>query len=122
MATKPSIKNKIKKQCEAAGTFESYREQIIDDLTFILHRYEKLKKEWKADGEPFVTTEVNTKGEPYTKKDSRIDILNQLEKSILDHYNALGLTVKSTDDSKKTNTGCTIDFYMQEAKKRVGQK
>jgi hypothetical protein len=122
MASKPSIKNTLKRNCEAAGTYEPWRDQVIEKLAFILQKHEKVKKEWKADGEPFVKTEVNTKGEPYSKKDPRIDIMNQLEESALRYFNALGLTAKAADDSSKKSAGSSISDFMEKALANVGQK
>ncbi len=117
MAGRPSKKKMIIKCCEAAGTYQPKVDPIIDLLADILYRLDKCKKEWKAEGEQFVTTEVNTKGEPYTKKNSKIDIMNKLEDSALRYFNALGITPKSLDEvNGKTASGqCSINDLMQKA-------
>lgn len=123
MASKLSIKKSLIEECKAAGTYKPHVERTIEVLTNILKRYEKVCKEWKADGEPFMVTEVNTKGEPYTKKDARIDIMNKLEDSALRYLTALGLTPKSLDvsETKSTSGKATISDFIRLAETKAGK-
>lgn len=123
MASKPSIKNTLIKNCEAAGTYRPSADKTIELLTGILKRHEKVLKEWKADGEPILITEVNTKGEPYTKKDPRIDILAKLEDQALRYLSALGLTPKSADDNNvRKASKSTLSDFMEKALKNAGME
>lgn len=124
MASKPSIKNKLIADCEAAGTYKPQFDRTIDLLTGILKRHEKVYREWKKDGEPFIVEEINTKGEPYTKKDPRIDILSKLEDSALKYLSALGLTPKALDMSESKGGGnkASISSFIERAEASAGMK
>lgn len=91
---KQAWKNRIKKACEAAGTYQECFEDPIDALAWILAQRDDLIEEFEASGGVAVVEHINTKNQTNMEQNPCIRLINDFNRDALTYWRDLGLTPK----------------------------
>lgn len=87
-------KTKIKKACEAKGTYNENFDITIDSLAKILEIRDKAIEQFDDIGQKPVVEKTNNKGFANLEKHPCINIINEYSTSALSYLRELGLTPK----------------------------
>ena len=87
-------KTKIKKACEAKGTYNENFDITIDSLAKILEIRDKAIEQFDDIGQKPVIEKTNNKGFSNLEKHPSINIINEYSMSALSYLRELGLTPK----------------------------
>ena len=89
---KKAWKTKIKKACQAAGTYKPYFDNVIDTLAGIMENRDKAKEEFDESGEGMIIEQTNKSGYTNTVKNPLFSVWEDMNKLALTYMTALGLT------------------------------
>lgn len=90
--TKRAWKMKIKKACEDAGTYRNYFDHVIDTLSDILARRDKLQKQFDESGAEAIVEHTNKSGATNLEQNPALRLINDLNRDALQYWRDLGLT------------------------------
>ncbi len=90
--TKQRWKNKIKKACVAAGTYQSYFDTVIETLAGILETRDKAQEKFEADGGEPVVVHTNKAGAENIVKNPALVVVMDCNAQALAYWRDLGLT------------------------------
>lgn len=90
--TKQKWKNKIKKACVAAGTYQSYFDTVIETLAGILETRDKAQEKFEADGGEPVVIHTNKAGAENIVKNPALVVVMDCNTQALAYWRDLGLT------------------------------
>lgn len=85
-------KNKIKKACRDAGTYQPYFDHVIDTLAAILEKRDEAEAQYIKLGSKPVITYTNKGGNSNPAKNPCLVLWDDLNKSALSYWRDLGLT------------------------------
>lgn len=85
-------KNKIKKACRDAGTYQPYFDHVIDALAAILEKRDEAEAQYLALGSKPVISYTNKGGNSNPTKNPCLVLWDDLNKSALSYWRDLGLT------------------------------
>lgn len=85
-------KNKIKKACRNAGTYQPYFDHVIDSLASILEKRDEAEAQYIASGSLPVVEYTNKGGATNMSKNPALVLWDDLNKSALAYWRDLGLT------------------------------
>ena len=89
---KRAWKAKIKKACQAAGTYKPYFDNVIDALAGVLENRDKAKQEFDDSEEGMVIEQTNKSGFTNKVKNPLFSVWEDMNKLALTYMTALGLT------------------------------
>lgn len=90
--TKLKWKNKIKKACEAAGTYQAYYDTVIDMLAGIMEVRDNAFDEFMASGGSPVVEHTNKGGATNIVKNPALVVIMDCNTQALAYWRDLGLT------------------------------
>ena len=85
-------KNKIKKACREAGTYQPYFDHVIDTLAAILEKRDQAEDQYIDSGSQPVIIHTNQGGNDNFVKNPCLVLWDELNKSALAYWRDLGLT------------------------------
>jgi hypothetical protein len=85
-------KNKIKKACRNAGTYQPYFDHVIDSLASILEKRDEAEAQYIESGSLPVVEYTNKGGATNMSKNPALVLWDELNKSALAYWRDLGLT------------------------------
>lgn len=85
-------KNKIKKACREAGTYQPYFDHVIDTLAAILEKRDEAEAQYIKLGSKPVVQYTNKGGATNPSKNPCLVLWDELNKSALAYWRDLGLT------------------------------
>ncbi len=85
-------KNKIKKACRNAGTYQPYFDHVIDSLASILEKRDEAEAQYIESGSLPVVEYTNKGGATNMSKNPALVLWDELNKSALGYWRDLGLT------------------------------
>lgn len=98
-------KNKIKKACREAGTYQPYFDHVIDTLASILEKRDDAESQYIQSGAEPLVEYTNKGGATNMIKNPALVLWDDLNKSALAYWRDLGLTPaglkKLNDDALK---------------------
>lgn len=119
---KRTWKEKIKEQCQEAGTYKECFDPLIYSLACILEKRDTALEEFEDSGESMVVDVIQKNGTQTTQKNPRISIWDDLNKTALTYWKELGLTPsvlkKINNESfvvKAETSGNTLMALLQKA-------
>lgn len=92
--TKSAWKNRIKKACRSAGTYQDCFEDVVDTLAWILSQRDELIKQFEDSGGEAVVEHINTKNQVNLEQNPCIRLINDFNRDALTYWRDLGLTPK----------------------------
>lgn len=90
--TKQRWKNKIKKACVAAGTYQSYFDNVIETLAGILETRDRAQEKYEAEGGEPVVIHTNKAGAENIVKNPALVVVMDCNTQALAYWRDLGLT------------------------------
>lgn len=90
--TKQRWKNKIKKACVAAGTYQSYFDNVIETLAGILETRDRAQEKYEAEGGEPVVIHTNKTGAENIVKNPALVVVMDCNTQALAYWRDLGLT------------------------------
>lgn len=90
--TKQRWKNKIKKQCIEAGTYQKYYDTVIETLAEILATRDKAQEFWEKSGETPIVKHTNKGGATNIIKNPALAVVQDCNAQALTYWRDLGLT------------------------------
>lgn len=103
---KKKWKNRIKKACKTAGTYQPFFDSVIDTLAGILETRDAAREQYEASGSEPVIEYTNKAGATNTVKNPALVVVMELDTQALAYWKELGLTSKSY---KQMNGGIQKD-------------
>lgn len=94
-------KKKIKKACEAAGTYQPFFDSVIDSLAGIMELRDNAQERFDATGGNTIVKHTNKGGSTNIVKNPALVVLMDCNTQALAYWRELGLTSRSY----KTMTG-----------------
>ena len=94
-------KVEIKKHTEAAGTYRTEFQPVIDTLADILEQRDQAFEEFTEDGGGAVVMVISDRGATNYRKNPRLQVWSDLNAQALAYWKELGLTSKSYKEIKK---------------------
>lgn len=85
-------KNKIKKACREAGTYQPYFDHAIDTLAAIMEKRDETEAAYIESGSQPVVEHTNQGGATNIAKNPALVLWDELNKSALAYWRDLGLT------------------------------
>lgn len=113
--TKTRWKNKIKKACQDAGTYQKYFDNIIDTLAGILEMRDAAQEKYDAEGGKPIVEHTNKGGATNVVKNPALVVIMDCNTQALAYWRDLGLTPKGLKALgekglvKKENSGGLAD-------------
>ena len=104
---KTAWKNKIKKACEAAGTYKPYFDHVIASLAEVLEKRDEAQEMYKNSEDGLVIEQTNKSGFTNTVKNPLVCIWEDMNKLALTYWRDLGLTpagLKKINEESFTKT------------------
>jgi len=92
--TKQRWKNKIKKQCVEAGTYQKYFDTVIETLAGILATRDKAQEWWDETGGNPIVKHTNKSGATNIVKNPALVVIQDCNAQALAYWRDLGLTPK----------------------------
>ena len=86
---------RIRKSCEAAGTYKEYFEPIIDTLAGILEKRDAAQQDFVKGGARIIIEYTNKAGITNLVQNPLIRLINDLNRDALTYWKELGLTAAS---------------------------
>lgn len=90
--TKTRWKNKIKKACEAAGTYQSFYDSMIDTLASIMETRDEAQREYEESGKTPIVEHTNRGGATNIVKNPALVVIMECNTQALAYWRDLGLT------------------------------
>ena len=90
--TQKGWKSKIKKSCEAAGTYRPFFDAVIDTLAGIMARRDKALESFENSGEDVIVEHTNKAGSTNYEQNPALRMVNDLNRDALAYWRDLGLT------------------------------
>lgn len=105
--TKKGWKARIRKACEAAGTYKPYFDIEIDLLARTLENRDKAQEAYEANGSEPVVNIRFANGSERVKKNPILEVIDSLNKDAKEYMRDLGLTPSALNkiDSKALKGG-----------------
>ena len=92
---KTGWKKKIKKACEAAGTYQPFFESVIDSLAGIMELRDNAQEKFEASGGSTIVKHTNKGGSTNIVKNPALVVLMDCNTQALAYWKELGLTSRS---------------------------
>lgn len=92
--TKTKWKNKIKKACVAAGTYQKFYDNVIETLASILETRDKAQEIFEKNGSEPVIEYTNKSGATNLIKNPTLLVIQDCNAQALAYWRDLGLTPK----------------------------
>lgn len=92
--TKTRWRNKIKKACEQAGTYQKYFDYVIDILAGIMEMRDIAREKFEQSGGNPVVAHTNKAGATNIVKNPALVVVMECETQALAYWRDLGLTPK----------------------------
>ena len=93
--TRKKWKNKIKKACAAAGTYQPFFDPVIDTLSALLEIRDDAEDKYAASGSSPIVKHTNKGGATNIVKNPALVILMECNATALAYWRELGLTSRS---------------------------
>ena len=90
--TKQRWKNKIKKACVAAGTYQPYFDNVIETLAGILETRDKAQEKFEASGGDPIVKHTHKGGATNIIKNPALCVIMDCDAQALAYWRDLGLT------------------------------
>ena len=90
--TKTKWRNKIKKACTEAGTYQKYFDHVIDTLAGILETRDKAQEKFEISGGNPVIVHTNKAGAQNVVKNPALCVVMECNTQALAYWRDLGLT------------------------------
>ena len=90
--TKARWRNRIKKACQEAGTYQKYYDNAIDTLAHIMELRDRAIEQYEEDGANPVTTHTNKAGATNVQKNPAFAVILDCDAQALAYWRDLGLT------------------------------
>lgn len=106
--TKEGWKKKIKKSCQAVGTYRTEFDAVIDTLAGIMEIRDDAAEQYKASGAHPVVAYTNKAGHTNLRKNPALQVINESNQEALAYWRDLGLTpsgFKKLDGQAVEKTG-----------------
>lgn len=106
--TKIQWKNRIKKACEKAGTYQEFFDETIITLAAILEKRDDVEEEYKNSGEQPIIEYTNKSGAVNRIKNPALTLWSELNRDALAYWRDLGLTpagYKKLNEKQTTGGG-----------------
>ena len=89
---KSTWKNKIKKDCETAGTYKPFFDSVIDTLAGILEKRDEALEIYEKSGGSPIIKHTNKAGASNLEQNPALRLVNDLNRDALAYWRDLGLT------------------------------
>lgn len=86
---------RIRKACEAAGTYREYFNPIIETLADILEKRDAAQQAFLEDGCRIMVQHTNKNGATNLEQNPIVRLINDLNRDALTYWKELGLTAAS---------------------------
>lgn len=93
--TKKRWKNKIKKACEAAGTYQPFFDPVIDQLASLMEIRDAAAETYLSSGGSPVVRHTNKGGNTNIVKNPALVVILECNATALAYWRELGLTSRS---------------------------
>ena len=90
--TKRTWETRIKKACQAAGTYRTFFDNVIETLAEILAQRDEVATLYKKEGKVPVVKHTNKSGATNYAPNPLLSQINKLNESALSYWRDLGLT------------------------------
>lgn len=90
--TKRTWQARIKKATQAAGTYRSYFDNVIETLAGILEQRDEVEKQYLKSGAHPIVKHTNKSGATNYVQNPMLALMNSLNASALSYWRDLGLT------------------------------
>ena len=90
--TKTQWKNKIKKACVAAGTYQTYYDHVIETLASIMETRDSAQEKYIASGGNPIVAHTNKGGATNIVKNPALVVIMDCNAQALNYWRDLGLT------------------------------
>lgn len=90
--TKTQWKNRIKKACRDAGTYQKYFDNLIDTLAGILENRDKAQEWYEESGAKPIVKHTNKAGASNLVKNPALVVIQDCNQQALAYWRDLGLT------------------------------
>ena len=90
--TKTQWKNKIKKACTAAGTYQKYYDHVIETLASIMETRDLAQEKFVASGGSPIVEHTNKGGATNIVKNPALVVIMDCNAQALNYWRDLGLT------------------------------
>lgn len=90
--TKQKWKNKIKKACTAAGTYQPYYDSVIETLAGILETRDRAQEKFEEGGSSPIVKHTNKSGATNIIKNPALVVIMDCDAQALAYWRDLGLT------------------------------
>lgn len=114
-------KRKIKKSCEAAGTYRPFFDSVIETLAGILEKRDAAQELYDSEGAEAVIDYTNKGGSTNPTQNPSLRLINELNRDALAYWRELGLTPSSLrklneDAMRQRKTGTLAATLMEISK------
>ena len=92
---KTQWKTKIKKACEAAGTYQTFFDSVIDTLAGIMEARDSAQEKYEASGASPIVKHTNAASKTNIVKNPALVMVLECNSQALQYWAQLGLTPKS---------------------------
>lgn len=92
---KTSWRKKIKEACDAAGTYQSFFDSVIDTLAGIMELRDNAQEKFEASGGNTIVKHTNKGGSTNIVKNPALVVLMDCNTQALAYWKELGLTSRS---------------------------
>ena len=92
---KAEWKEKIRRSCESAGTYQTFFEDVIDSLAGIMELRDNAQEKFEASGGNTIVKHTNKGGSTNIVKNPALVVLMDCNAQALNYWHSLGLTPKA---------------------------
>lgn len=92
---KKQWKNKIKRECKKAGTYQPFFDSVIDTLSGIMEMRDAAEEQYRKSGGSPVVMHTNKAGATNIVKNPALAVIMDCNTQALAYWRELGLTSKS---------------------------
>ena len=93
--TKARWRNRIKRACEAAGTYQPFFDSVIDTLAGIMEMRDNAQEKFEASGGNTIVKHTNKGGATNIVKNPALVVLMECNAQALAYWRELGLTSRA---------------------------
>lgn len=118
--TKKRWKNKIKKACEAAGTYQPFFDPVIDQLASLMEIRDAAAETYLASGSSPVVRHTNKGGNTNIVKNPALVVILECNATALAYWRELGLTSRSFKSMTGNLTPAMQERSLEDALAELG--
>lgn len=93
--TKARWRNRIKRACKAAGTYQTFFDQVIDTLAGIMEMRDNAQEKFEQSGGNTIVKHTNKAGNTNIVKNPALVVVMDCNMQALAYWRELGLTAKA---------------------------